>query len=241
MKKKIITVAILCLCLISFLNQSNFKNSILLNSVESAVSLTANEEENLAVKIYEQKAQAVVFIKALKEDPEKEEVHIVNGSGFIIDPNGTILTVKHVVNGASMVKLQTADGTIWPAEVIRISKSSDLALIKIKSKRLLPFLRLEQPVFVKPGRKVFIIGAPYSIAWTLTQGWVSRMKGQNNWLQLNAQINPGNSGGPIIDSNGKVIGVAVAMFSDKDNDDNNVGISYAVSLSTINAFLNGKD
>ncbi|HET7008959.1 MAG TPA: trypsin-like peptidase domain-containing protein, partial [Candidatus Binatia bacterium] len=126
------------------------------------------------------------------------------GSGFIVDPDGTILTNYHVVDGAQKLSVTLSDGKNYDAKVIGKDQKSDIAVIKIDAGRSLPAASLGDSDRLEVGEWVMAIGNPFGLDHTVTSGIVSA-KGRNigqgpydNFIQTDASINPGNSGGPLI-------------------------------------------
>jgi serine protease Do len=156
------------------------------------------------------------------------------GSGFFIRPDGYILTNYHIVRGQSYFKVVLSDGTEYDAKLAGTDPPSDLALLKINADRKFPFLTFADTSKVKPGHWAIAIGAPFSLAHTVTVGIVSQTKrtvGLNlheNYIQTDASINPGNSGGPLLDLKGNVIGVNDFILSPSAG---NIGLSFAISGS----------
>ena len=137
------------------------------------------------------------------------------GSGVIIDPKGYILTNEHVVAKAARVKVTLIDNREFEAKVVGADIKSDLAVIKIDSKRPLPFVRLGRSDDLMIGETVVAIGNPFGLKHTVTTGIISALdrtihasKRQvyNDFIQVDASINPGNSGGPLLNINGSLIG-----------------------------------
>src|SRR3984957_9942391 len=138
------------------------------------------------------------------------------GSGFIINQEGEIVTNNHVVSGSRNITVTLSDKKQYRATVLGIDRRSDLALIKIKADRKLPFVRLGDSDALVVGQKVLAIGNPFGLEGTLTTGIVSSLgrslQGEEGntlegLIQTDAAINPGNSGGPLLDSRGDVIGI----------------------------------
>jgi serine protease Do len=137
------------------------------------------------------------------------------GSGFIVRPDGFILTNFHVVEGADKIDVKLKDGRDFPARVVGTDEKTDIAVIKIEAKDL-PAAQLGDSDAVRVGQFAFAIGAPFKLDYTFTYGVVSG-KGRSkligsgsaisDFLQTDASINPGNSGGPLCDIDGKVIGM----------------------------------
>jgi len=138
------------------------------------------------------------------------------GSGFIVRPDGYILTNFHVVEAADKIDVKLKDGREFPATVVGTDEKTDVAVIKIEAKDL-PVVQLGDSDAVRVGQFAFAIGAPFKLDYTFTYGVVSG-KGRSklftsggysisDYLQTDASINPGNSGGPLCDIDGKVIGM----------------------------------
>jgi serine protease Do len=140
------------------------------------------------------------------------------GSGFIIDAKGYILTNEHVVRGADEIKVTLKDGRKFTGKVAGKDSSLDLAVIKVEAKDL-PTVRLGDSSRIRPGEWVIAIGNPYGFSNTVTAGIISatgrsiKDLGKKNLIQTDAPINPGNSGGPLLNLNGEVIGMNVAIVA----------------------------
>lgn len=140
------------------------------------------------------------------------------GSGFVIDTKGYILTNEHVVRGADEIKVTLKDGRKFTGKVAGSDASLDLAVIKVEANDL-PTVRLGDSSKIRPGQWVIAIGNPYGFSNTVTAGIISATGrslddlGKKNLIQTDAPINPGNSGGPLLDLEGKVIGINVAIVA----------------------------
>ncbi|MBR0256109.1 MAG: trypsin-like peptidase domain-containing protein, partial [Synergistaceae bacterium] len=146
------------------------------------------------------------------------------GSGFIVSEEGLILTNNHVVDGVDKitVSLQLADGSkkTYPAVIKGHDRDYDLAVIKIEPDRSLPVLELGDSDALEVGEFVVAIGNPYGFEHSVTAGVISAKNRSihahdvnfDDFLQTDAAINPGNSGGPLLDMNGKVIGINTAII-----------------------------
>ena len=140
------------------------------------------------------------------------------GSGFIIDAKGHILTNQHVVRGAEEIKVTLKDGRKFTGKVVGQDASLDLAVIKVNAKDL-PTVKLGDSSSIRPGEWVIAIGNPYGFSNTVTAGIISATGrslddlGKKNLIQTDAPINPGNSGDPLLDLNGRVIGINVAIVA----------------------------
>jgi S1-C subfamily serine protease len=167
--------------------------------------------------------------------PQEHAVE-ARGSGFIINPDGLIVTNNHVVKDASRVVVTLADGQKLPAKVIGTDPRTDIALIKVNAGHPLPYLQLGDSRDVEPGEWVIAIGNPFGLTETVTAGIVSAV-GRNigagpydRFIQVDAPINQGNSGGPLITQDGKVVGMNTAILSPTGG---SVGIGFAIPSDMI--------
>ena len=161
------------------------------------------------------------------------EIPSGQGSGFFIREDGYILTNHHVVRNQDSFWITTHEGEEYPAKVVGIDPPTDLALLKIDAKRKFPVLEFADAESVKIGHWAIAIGAPFSLSRTVTIGIVSNTRrngvGMNlheSYVQTDASINPGNSGGPLLNIQGKVIGVNDFILSPSGG---NIGLSFAIS------------
>ncbi len=203
------------------------------------------EYEKNTISIFEKVAPSVVFItnKGLRRSffsGNTFEVRQGSGSGFMWDNKGHIVTNFHVIRRASKLSVTLADGSTFDAEVVGVEPSKDLAVLKIKAKpeQLNP-VRIGASKDLKVGQKVLAIGTPFGLDQTLTVGVVSALGREidsltgrkiHDVVQTDAAINPGNSGGPLLDSNGRLIGVNTAIFSPNGA---SAGIGFAVPVDTV--------
>jgi len=165
------------------------------------------------------------------------------GSGFIVSPDGEILTNNHVVSGGSaQLTVTLADKKSYKAKVLFVDPRDDLALIKIDSGRRLPALRLGDSDAAVVGQKVLAIGNPFGFGGTLTTGIVSSLgrtieteenRELEGMIQTDAAINPGNSGGPLLDSHGNVIGINTAIYGSQGN----IGLGFAMPINRAKSIL----
>ncbi len=153
------------------------------------------------------------------------------GSGFVIDPNGYIVTDDHVLENAGAVTVTLHDGTQLRARIVGRDPLTDLALLKIDAPRPLPYVRWGDSDAVRVGDWVLAIGNPFGLDDTVSSGIISA-RGRDihsgpydDFLQIDASINRGNSGGPTFDLNGKVIGINSAIYSPNGG---SVGIGFAI-------------
>ena len=213
---------------------------------EADSTLTGEELSN--IEIYRRASPATVHITStvlhrnwfLEVYPSEE-----SGSGFLVDPEGRILTNYHVIRGSAALEVTPlAEGggaTRYKAVVLATDPANDLALIQIQPEEPLPFLTLGDSEAVQVGQKVLAIGNPFGLQGTLTTGVVSstgrsiqdRSGILRDLIQTDAAINPGNSGGPLLDSSGNVIGVNTAIYGPSGN----IGIGFAMPISRATALL----
>jgi serine protease Do len=169
-------------------------------------------------------------------DFEHRGPHTVQGqgSGFIVDPAGWIVTNYHVVDGAGEITVSLADGSKHKAEVKGRDEKTDLALLKIDAGKALPAVQFGSSDEARIGDWVLAVGNPFGLGGTVTAGIVSG-RGRDidsgpydDYLQIDAPINRGNSGGPLFDTTGRVIGVNTAIYSPTGG---SVGIGFAIPAS----------
>ncbi len=163
------------------------------------------------------------------------------GSGFIIDEEGYIATNAHVVNHASKVVVRLSDKAEYPAKIIGVDEKTDVALIKIEnSKEHLVPVTFGDSNALEVGEWVMAIGSPFGLEQTVTVGVVSakeRVLGAgpyDDFIQTDAAINPGNSGGPLVDADGRVIGINAAISSRSGGND---GIGFAIPINLARGVL----
>jgi serine protease Do len=161
------------------------------------------------------------------------------GSGFIVDPNGLIVTNNHVVDGADEITVTMADEREFEAKLVGQDKDTDLALLKIEASDL-PVVKFGDSDGVRVGDPVIAVGNPFGLGGTVTAGIVSakdRVIGAgryDDFLQIDAPINRGNSGGPTFNLDGEVIGLNTAIHSPSGG---NVGIGFAIPSNMVAAIV----
>lgn len=203
-------------------------------------------EERATIDLFERSRDSVVFITTSSrvQDFWSRNVFSVprgTGSGFIWDEAGHIVTNFHVIEGASEATVKLADGTEFKCSLVGASSTHDIAVLKIGVgyKRSLP-VPVGSSHDLRVGQKVFAIGNPFGLDWTLTSGIVSALNRSltaesgstvDHLIQTDAAINPGNSGGPLLDSAGRLIGINTAIYSPSGA---NAGIGFAVPVDTVN-------
>jgi serine protease Do len=155
------------------------------------------------------------------------------GSGFVYDEHGHILTNNHVVSGADRITVTFQDGEELPAKVIGTHPESDVAVIKVESNSYRPLPR-GQSSNLKVGEWVMAIGSPFGLDQTVTAGIISATQRNDvginrfeSFLQTDAAINPGNSGGPLVDMNGRVVGINSAIATASRS---NSGVGFAIPI-----------
>ena len=157
------------------------------------------------------------------------------GSGVIVSADGLILTNNHVVETADEIEVSLADGRKAKAKLVGADPESDLALLKITSEKPLTPITFAPPESLRIGDVVLAIGNPFGVGQTVTSGIVSALGrthlGINqfeNFIQTDAAINPGNSGGALVDSNGHLVGINTAIYSQSGG---SMGIGFAIPVS----------
>ncbi len=166
--------------------------------------------------------------------PQRKYRSVGQGSGFIISKDGYILTNNHVAGDADSVSVTLLDGREFKAKVVGTDPHTDVAVIKIKANNL-PVVQLGNSDALEPGEWVLAIGNPFGLSHTVTAGIVSA-KGRSgvgvtdyeNFIQTDAAINPGNSGGPLVDLDGKVVGINTAIYT---RNGGYMGIGFAIPIN----------
>jgi serine protease Do len=171
--------------------------------------------------------------------PERPNPKVGFGSGFLVDARGTVLTNFHVVDGADQVMVELQDGRKFVCRDIKGDRRSDLAIVRlnVKDARPLPFLELGDSDQMEIGDRVLAVGAPFGLTGTVTQGIISgkgrtgfNMNMYEDFLQTDAAINPGNSGGPLVNMEGKVVGINSAIKS-RTGGFQGVGLAIASNMA----------
>ena len=204
------------------------------------------EDEKSTIELFENSRDSVVFITTRQRVMDAWTRNIFSvpsgtGSGFIWDDQGHIITNFHVIKGASEAIVRLADGRDYKASLVGASPAHDIAVLKIGIgfQRPTP-VPLGTSHDLKVGQKVFAIGNPFGLDWTLTTGIVSALDRSlpggdgrtiDNLIQIDAAINPGNSGGPLLDSAGRLIGINTAIYSPSGV---SAGIGFSVPVDTVN-------
>lgn len=166
-------------------------------------------------------APAVVAIEVRSLDPEAALFHVERerrgeGSGFLVAPDGLVLTNHHVVENTTQLSVRMIDGRVIPAEVIGADASIDIALLRLADPGPWPYVTLGSSAELRVGDRVLALGNPLRLGTTVTAGIVSgkgrvlnhdRYYRSDDFIQTDAAINPGNSGGPLFDLDGRVVGM----------------------------------
>jgi serine protease Do len=170
------------------------------------------------------------FFGPFSEQPQQEYKQQSLGSGFLIDKEGYIVTNNHVIDQADQIKVRLYDEKEYQATVVGRDPKTDLALIKIEGAKDLQPLHLGNSDTLKVGTWVVAIGSPFGLEQTVTQGIVSAKKRvigagpYDDFIQTDASINPGNSGGPLLDLQGRVVGINTAIVASGQ------GIGFAIPI-----------
>jgi S1-C subfamily serine protease len=209
----------------------------------SGESLDGEEQNNIAV--YKNNIPSVVNItsRAMTLDFFYGEVpQEGQGSGFVIDKDGHIVTNYHVIADAQQLEVTMHNRKKYRATVVGTDPAHDLAVIQIKASDLTPAV-LGDSRNLKVGQKVYAIGNPFGLSGTMTRGIVSSIRPVkepngstiDEAIQTDAAINPGNSGGPLLNWHGEVIGINTMILSSVGQ---NAGIGFAIPINTAKAVLN---
>ena len=203
-------------------------------------------DEKSTIEIFEKSKASVVFITTQEQVVDAWTRNVLSvprgsGSGFIWDDAGHVITNFHVIQGAAEARVKLADGRDYKAALVGASPAHDIAVLKIGvAIKRPPPVPVGESANLKTGQKVFAIGNPFGLDWTLTTGIISALDrslaGESGTLiehliQTDAAINPGNSGGPLLDSAGRLIGINTAIYSPSGA---SAGIGFAVPVDTVN-------
>ncbi len=215
-----------------------------LTEASAAPAYDAEEQQNIAVykkalpSVVNITSTAVAFDFFYGPVPQQGQ-----GSGFILNKDGLILTNNHVIDNAQRVEVTLSNKKKYKAQVLGVDKNHDLALIKISNVSDLTPATLSDSQNLIVGQRVYAIGNPFGLSGTMTRGIISAIRSirgpQNNpiedAIQTDAAINPGNSGGPLLNSKGEVIGVTTLIAN--NGADQSSGIGFAIPINTAKAVL----
>ncbi len=217
-----------------------------LELTQAAGPTDLDPEETVNVNVYKKAVPSVVNIKSRAVGynffyglvPEEGQ-----GTGFILDKEGHILTNFHVIANAQKVEVTLYNRKTVTAQVVGADRHYDLAVLKIDTPSLTP-VTLGDSHNLQVGMKVFAIGNPFGLSGTMTRGIVSSIRSVrgpsgdsiDEAIQTDAAINPGNSGGPLLNSRGEVIGINSMIFT--GGAEQSAGIGFAIPINTAKAVLN---
>jgi S1-C subfamily serine protease len=215
-----------------------------LTEADAAPAYDTEEQQNIAV--YKKALPSVVNIlsTAVSFDffygpvPQQGQ-----GSGFILDKQGHILTNNHVIDNAQKVEVTLSDKHKYKATVVGVDKGHDLALLQISNAPDLQPATLAESANLTVGQRVYAIGNPFGLSGTMTRGIISAIRsirGPGNSpiedaIQTDAAVNPGNSGGPLLNSRGEVIGITTLIAN--NGADQSSGIGFAIPVNTAKAVI----
>jgi Do/DeqQ family serine protease len=216
--------------------EEELRRDAVVRAVEKArpTVVNVNTEEEVAVSPFGASGDPIFerfFRDFFETAPRRRVTSRSLGSGVIVDPRGYILTNEHVVARASRVSVTLADERTYPAKIVGTDPDHDLAVIRVEAKEPLPAIETGDSDHLLIGERVIAIGNPFGLTHSVTTGVVSATRrsirtaqGRSyyDFVQTDAAINPGNSGGPLLDINGRMIGVNTAVYSE------GMGIGFAI-------------
>ncbi len=218
-----------------------------LTVASAAPAFDAEEQQNIAV--YKRALPSVVNITSTqvaydffyRAVPQQGQ-----GSGFVLDRQGHILTNNHVIEGAQILEVTTFDKHKYKAMILNRDRNHDLALLQIQGAPNLQPATLAESTNLLVGQQVYAIGNPFGFNGTMTRGIISAIRSIEmpsgnkieDAIQTDASVNPGNSGGPLLNSHGEVIGITTLIASNPNGGaDQSAGIGFAIPISTAKAVL----
>ncbi|MDD5399267.1 MAG: trypsin-like peptidase domain-containing protein [Dehalococcoidia bacterium] len=226
------------------------QKSLTLPSSSATVQVTPLYDEDTVVSLYERCIPAVVQVESETTIASKLlgpfglDIPKMRGqgSGFIIDDQGHVLTNNHVVDKASTVKIVLSNGAEIQGKVIGVDRNNDIALLQIDASMVpnLTYLVLADSSKVKPGQMALALGSPFGLQGSITIGIISgtgrsipnsNSRNIMDIIQTDAAINPGNSGGPLLNSHGEVVGINTAIEASAN------GVGFAVPINTAKKVL----
>lgn len=219
----------------------------------AAARTTNDPEEQQSIAVFNTARDSVVnvdtIVRVRRFDMQVREQQTGTGSGFVWDDDRRIITNFHVVReavtnrGSVGLRVVLSDKTAWSAEIVGVAPDYDLAVLQVESaapkERLKP-IKVGTSADLQVGQKAFAIGNPFGLSLTMTKGIVSALDRQIDSptdrlivgaIQTDAPINPGNSGGPLLDKDGRLIGVNSSIATPSGG---NVGIGFAIPVDTVN-------
>jgi S1-C subfamily serine protease len=229
---------------VSLLHAGSAGSGLHLTEADAAPAYDPEEQNNIAVykrvlpSVVNITAKTLVFNFFYGTVPQEGQ-----GSGFVLDREGHILTNYHVIAGANRgIQVTLSNKRNYAAKIVGTDHLHDLALLQIDAPNLQP-VTLADSNDLSVGQKVYAIGNPFGLSGTMTRGIISSIRlirGQEgnpieNAIQTDAAINPGNSGGPLLNSRGEVIGINTMIAS--NGADQSSGIGFAIPINTAKAVL----
>jgi S1-C subfamily serine protease len=219
-----------------------------LTEASAAPAFDTEEQQNIAV--YKRALPSVVNITSsaivccdffLRPVPQQGQ-----GSGFILDTQGHILTNNHVIDNAQTIEVTLWNKKKYKASLIATDRNHDLALLQIHDVSGLEPATLSDSVNLVVGQRVYAIGNPFGFSGTMTRGIISAIRSVQmpsgnkieDAIQTDASVNPGNSGGPLLNSRGEVVGITTMIASNPNGGaDQSAGIGFAIPISTAKAVV----
>ena len=229
---------------LSLSSASGANSPLELTEAQAAPAFDAEEQNNIAVyrrvlpSVVNITSRAVMYNFFYGNVPQEGQ-----GSGFILDKAGHVLTNFHVVEGANRgIEVKLSNKRTYKANVVGTDKVHDLALLQIDAPNLQPVI-LSNSSELAVGEKVYAIGNPFGLSGTMTRGIISSIRSIRtadgapieDAIQTDAAINPGNSGGPLLNSRGEVIGINTMIAS--NGAEQSSGIGFAIPINTAKAVL----
>jgi S1-C subfamily serine protease len=220
-----------------------------LGLTEASAAPTVDAEEQQNIGVYRKALPSVVNITSTQVaynffyQPVPQQGQ---GSGFILDKEGHILTNNHVVEGAQQVQVTLSNQKQYKATVVATDRTHDIALLQIHSVPNLEPATLADSAGLLVGQRVYALGNPFGFSGTMTRGIISALRAVqlpsgmkiDNAIQTDASVNPGNSGGPLLNSHGDVIGITTMIATNPNgNADQSAGIGFAIPIATAKAVL----
>jgi serine protease Do len=204
--------------------------------VPAVVSLEAKSKPKKGGGVRRRNDDNIDQPRSLPDAPDDGDDNPQFGSGFIIDPKGVVATNFHVVEGADQVEVQLVDGRKFLSTEIKTDPKTDIAIVRFSARGHIPFLEFGDSDEMEIGDGVLAVGAPFGLTGSVTHGIVSgkgrslKMNLYEDYLQTDAAINPGNSGGPLVNLEGKVIGINAAIKT-KTGGFQGVGLAVSSNLA----------
>ena len=214
-----------------------------LKQASIALHQLATKATPAVVSITTIKNHSLMDTSLTSSSPELSQPSLGMGSGVVIKENGTILTNYHVIEGADQVTVWMDDQNKWKAEIMGVDPPTDLAVIQLITppSKALPYLRFGDSDLLSVGDWILSIGSPYGLVHSVTSGIISALGrtqlgvlDTENFIQTDAAINPGNSGGPLLNTQGEIIGINTAIFSQSGGFS---GIGFAIPSNTAKKVL----